>query len=128
MKKLGIVCLLYLLTSNVMFSQVTYPRMLGDSLVVITADQMKVSNLIFLEHEKLLKTDSIKDEQIKSLKEVVEYSFQLDTLYNNKVIEYEKSIQTYEKKNKKLKKTNKIFGYGWIGSSLIAIALGILAW
>lgn len=111
-----------------MFSQVTYPRMLGDSLVVITADQMKVSNLIFLEHEKLLKTDSIKDEQIKSLKEVVEYSFQLDTLYNNKVIEYEKSIQIYEKKNKKLKKTNKIFGYGWIGSSLIAIALGILAW
>lgn len=89
---------------------------------------MKVSNLIFSEHEKLLKTDSIKDEQIKSLKEVVEYSFQLDTLYNNKVIEYEKSIQTYEKKNKKLKNINKIFGYGWIGSSLIAIVLGILAW
>lgn len=89
---------------------------------------MKVSNLIFLEHEKLLKTDSIKDEQIKSLKEVVEYSFQLDTLYENKMTEYEKSIQTYEKKNKKLKKTNKIFGYGWLGSSLIAIALGILAW
>ena len=50
--------------------------MLGDSLVVITADQMKVTNLIFLEPEKLLRTDSIKDEQIKSLKEVVEYSFQ----------------------------------------------------
>ena len=102
--------------------------MLGDSLVVITADQMKLSNLIFTEHEKLLKTDSIKTQQIESLKEAVSYSLQLDTLYDNKVAEYEQTIQAYEKKNKKLKKTNKIFGYGFLTSTLAAIGLAILAW
>ena len=87
---------------------------------------MKISNLIFLEHEKLLKTDSIKDEQIKSLEEAIKYSFQLDTLYDNKMAEYEKSIQKYEKKNKKLKKLNKIFGYGWIGSTVAAVVFAML--
>lgn len=87
---------------------------------------MKISNLIFAEHEKLLKTDSIKTQQIESLKEAVSYSLQLDTLYDNKVQEYEKTIQTYEKKNKKLKKLNKIFGYGWFGSTVAAVVFAVL--
>ena len=87
---------------------------------------MKISNLVFAEHEKLLKTDSIKTQQIESLKEAVSYSLQLDTLYNNKAREYEQTIQNYEKKNKKLKKLNKIFGYGWFGSTVAAIVFAVL--
>lgn len=87
---------------------------------------MKISNLIFAEHEKLLKTDSIKTQQIESLKEAVSYSLQLDTLYDNKAQEYEKTIQNYEKKNKKLKKLNKIFGYGWFGSTVAAVVFAVL--
>ena len=86
---------------------------------------MKISNLIFAEHEKLLKTDSIKTQQIESLKEAVSYSLQLDTLYDNKISEYEKNLQAYEKKNNKLKKTNKFFGFGWLGTALIAVVLAI---
>ena len=89
---------------------------------------MKISNLVFAEHEKLLKTDSIKTEQIKSLEEAVKYSLQLDTLYDSKLAEYEKNLQAYEKKNNKLKKTNKVFGFGWLGTALVTVALAIFAW
>ena len=55
MKKYIIPFLVSLLTPIVSFSQTTYPKILNDSLIVITPLQLKQTNLIFVEHCKLKK-------------------------------------------------------------------------
>lgn len=49
------------------FSQTIYPKALNDSLVVITNNQLKQTNLIFIEHQKL------KQEAIEFQKQIQEY-------------------------------------------------------
>ena len=53
MKKVLIVLLLSLLPTMFTFSQTIYPKLTQDSLIVITPTQLKKTNLIFLEHQKL---------------------------------------------------------------------------
>lgn len=98
-------------------------------MIVITPTQLKQTNLIFLEHEKLLKTDSIYRSQIDILNQAIAVSIELDSVYNSKLDNYYQEIQNKEaenaklkKKAKRLKKLNLIFG----GSSVIAIVLALL--
>ena len=86
---------------------------------------MKIANLVFSEHEMLLKTDSIQKQQIASLNEAVSYSLQLDTIYNNKEANYLKQIKSLEKKNKRKATWNKILGGGF-GISLFAFLASML--
>ena len=53
MKKKVVLFLVSLLIPILSFSQDIYPKLLNDSLVVITPLQLKKTNLIFLEHRKL---------------------------------------------------------------------------
>ena len=64
------------------FSQTTYPKLVNDSLIVITPIQLKSTNLIFLEHSKFKK-------QLK------EFDTQLH-IYNNLLNEYAKSDTLYK--------------------------------
>ena len=52
MRKKVILFLISLLIPILSFSQSTYPKTIGDSLIVITPLQLKKTNLIFLEHRK----------------------------------------------------------------------------
>ena len=52
MRKKVILFLINLLIPILSFSQDIYPKLLNDSLVVITPLQLKKTNLIFLEHRK----------------------------------------------------------------------------
>lgn len=83
-----LILLISLLPTMWCSSQNTYPKLVNDSLVVITPQQLKATNLIFLEHKKLKleipelkkqltsyeslinsyeKTDSVRNAQVKRL-------------------------------------------------------------
>lgn len=98
-------------------SQNTYPKLTNDSLIVITPQQLKATNLIFLEHKKFkreipelnnqivtyetliqsyVQSDSIQNVQIERLKTYSEHSEQV---MQNQL----KEISKLETKNKLLK-------------------------
>lgn len=108
-----------------MFCQVTYPRMLGDSLVVMTSEQVKIINLTLNDHERLVKTDSLQKEEIRLLTEAVQYSFQLDSLYTKKEAELNATIKKTEKKLKRSRKVSCFLGAGFLGS-LAAFIVSVL--
>lgn len=97
-------------------SQNMYPKLVDDSLVVITPQQLKASNLIFLEHKKLklerfelnkqltsyelltanyAKTDSIRLQQLAR----AELQMQM---YDEAISKQQKQIAKMNKKNKRL--------------------------
>ena len=118
MKKKLIIFLLSLLIPTVSFSQNIYPKILNDSLIVITPIQLKQTNLIFLEHSKYVKefpilhskirlldnmnkmwqsSDSIKSNTIKECRETIKNNYsQLESLSSQ--------LATSDSDNKKLKK------------------------
>lgn len=94
-------------------SQNMYPKLVDDSLVVITPQQLKASNLIFLEHKKLklerfelnkqltsyelltAKTDSIRLQQLAR----AELQMQM---YDEAISKQREQIAKMNKKNKRL--------------------------
>lgn len=99
-----------------LFSQNMYPKLVDDSLVVITPQQLKASNLIFLEHKKLklerfelnkqltsyelltanyAKTDSIRLQQLAR----AELQMQM---YDEAISKQREQIAKMNKKNKRL--------------------------
>lgn len=112
-------------------SQNMYPKLVDDSLVVITPQQLKASNLIFLEHKKLklerfelnkqltsyelltanyAKTDSIR------LQQLAQAELQMQ-MYDEAISKQREQIAKMNKKNKRLT-TLSIGGF--------AISIGLL--
>ena len=61
------------------FSQTTYPRIVSDSLVLITSSQLKQTNLIFAEHQKL-KSMNVQLDAKFDLQEEISYIFNQSTM------------------------------------------------
>ena len=53
MRRILVILLISIFPKILCFSQTTYPRIVSDSLVLITSSQLKQTNLIFAEHQKL---------------------------------------------------------------------------
>lgn len=113
-------------------SQITYPKLTSDSLVVITPQQLKAANLIFLEHKKL------KLEKGELLKQVNSYelitanliksdSIRVEQLQRSKMQLqiYDEALQTEQKKLKKMNRKIKRLTTISIGGC--AISVGLLA-
>lgn len=126
MRKLVIALLLSLLTPIVSLSQSTYPIIRTDSLVTITPEQLKITNLIFNEHKFLLEKVDILNNQVSNLE-------QINTLYEIQDSVRCKEIETYKqayedsfKKYNRLDKRYKTYKYISFGSVLLLI--GALIW
>lgn len=117
-------------------SQNMYPKLVDDSLVVITPQQLKASNLIFLEHKKLklerfelnkqltsyelltanyAKTDSIRLQQLAR----AELQMQM---YDEAISKQREQIAKMNKKNKRLT-TLSIGGFAISGGLLLALLI-----
>lgn len=117
-------------------SQNMYPKLVDDSLVVITPQQLKASNLIFLEHKKLklerfelnkqltsyelltanyAKTDSIRLQQLAR----AELQMQM---YDEAISKQREQIAKMSKKNKRLT-TLSIGGFAISVSLLLALLI-----
>lgn len=68
-------------------SQNTFPKLTNDSLIVITPQQLKATNLIFLEHEKLRLQVPRLDTIILTYEEMIKSYERSIQLQNTKVIE-----------------------------------------
>lgn len=67
------------------FSQTTYPKLTSDSLIVITPQQLKTTNLIFLEHSKL-KIEAVElNKQIASYDSLIKSYEVSDSIQNMRV-------------------------------------------
>lgn len=134
MKKILILFLLNLLIPTVGFSQSTYPKILQDSLIVITNNQLKTTNLIFLEHRKFKTEIALKDSIITQLQFKNDNLNKIELLRINQIqncndtlLVREKTIETLNKSLSKNKiKTKWLTGLTIGGFSISTVLLTLL--
>lgn len=86
------------------FSQTTYPQITKDSLVVITHQQLKQTNVIFEEHYNLKRENHLLYEEIIIMDSMINNLEMSSNYYNECVDNYKDSIVV---KNKQISDLNK---------------------
>lgn len=111
-------------------SQNTYPKLTNDSLIVITPQQLKATNLIFLEHKKLKLEIPELNKQIASYESLIKSYEQTDSVRNAQVkrlmlhVEVsEQVMQNQLREINKLKSKNKLFKGLTIGGVTVSVIL-----
>lgn len=108
MRKLGILLLINLLIPIVVSSQTisknTYPKILGDSIVLITPEQLKETNLIFNEHNLLKAKVPLLERKIQVLTEINDNHSKIDSLRVQEINQYKANVDKL-KKSIKIKNT-----------------------
>lgn len=113
------------------FSQTTYPHILSDSLVVITANQLKTTNLIFLEHAELEELNQKLNTQLLNYKNLYTRELTIDSLYDIAIEEYKNELDatstTIKQQQSIIKKASKKLKWWRLsGCGVVLILLG--AW
>lgn len=92
-------------------SQNMYPKLVDDSLVVITPQQLKASNLIFLEHKKLKLERFELNKQLTSYELLTANYAKTDSIRLQQLARAELQMQTYDeaisKQREQIAKMNK---------------------
>lgn len=95
--------------------------------ILITPQQLKTTNLIFNEHQKLKEENTLLYEQIQNYKDLSSLNEQIDSLYleqiNSLTIDYSEQIETL---NQMIAKEKKITKYWKIGG--ISVSVCLLIW
>lgn len=127
MKRITILFLTILLVRTICFSSNTSEAIRQGSTVSITSDQLKYTNLIFIEHKKLLEENKLLLQQVQNYKVKTNYLLTTDSLRvaqisNYKLINREHSIQI-ENLNKTIKKKDRAVTCWKIGGITVSIGL-----
>ena len=134
MKRTVILFLISLLATIAIFSQnISYPKQISDSTVEITAQQLKQTNLIFVEHNTLKAENKELNLQISKYQELVNNYKKQDSINNIKINEL-MEFSTYannemvlkDKEISKLKHTKKNLKLFTICGFSISALLGVL--
>lgn len=124
MKRSTILFIISLLTTIAISSQDIYPKKLNDSLVVITADQLKQTNLIFLEHSHLIQENDILSEKLDLQDELIFNYQQMDSINRTNLIKLNKELDFSKSEVVRLnKKVNTQRTILWVGSSALVAAI-----
>lgn len=124
MKRNVILLLVSLLTTIVTFSQDIYPKNIGDSLVIITANQLKEANLIFLEHSQLITENDMLYDKLDLQDELIFNYQQMDSINRANIITLNSQLDfTKNKVDKLTKQLNNHKVYFWIGGGALATAI-----
>ncbi len=127
MKKLVIILLVSLLTPIMSFSQSTYPITGSDSLITITAEQLKSINLIFNEHRYFKEKVSLLTEQVEDLSKLNSLYVEQDSIRCKEIDEYKNAYEDSFKKYNRLNKRYKIIK-GISFATILTTLLGIVVW
>lgn len=110
------------------FSQTTYPKLTSDSLIVITPQQLKATNLIFLEHKKLKLEVPELNKQIVSYESLINSYAKSDSLKNSQIdeltnyMEISKQVRENQLREiNKLKSKNQLYKGLSIGGVTISV-------
>lgn len=130
MKKFVILFFLILSMTTTCFSQSISSGIEKDSIVLITPDQLKEANLIFIEHQKLLRENDLLFKQISNYKLDNELLLKTDSLRTLQLENYEGLTESYnlkiEQLNKEIKRKNNTLLVWRVGS--VAVGVGLLVW
>lgn len=107
-------------------SQNTYKVSVEDSMIVITPTQLKQTNLIFNEHNKLLKENKILNGIISDYSKIVVSYKTLDSLNNTKISNYQQEIDKTKETLKKSKFWNRVKTWTICGISLYALIITLI--
>ena len=97
-----------------------------DTVVVITPIQLKTANLIFADHEMLLKKVPLLESKITNLETINSNWSQVDSLRSNQVTMYKEALAVKDKDLKRLNKSLKTVKYAASGSIITTIILALL--
>ena len=128
-ERIALILLLSLFTRTWSFSQTTYPQIVNDSLVIITAEQLKATNLVFLEHSTLKSINAQLESQLQDCKALYDNELQLEAKYNEVTNEYAKELdesrKEIEQQQQIINKTNHQLKWWRISScSVVLILIG----
>lgn len=127
MKRTLIALLIMILARITCFSSTTSIPTESDSIVSVTTSDLKYANLIFVEHSKLLKENSLLYQQVGNYVELNNQLTQIDSLRLQQINEYDKLSQNYaiqiDALNKEVKKKNKAIRYWQIGGVTVSVGL-----
>lgn len=130
MKKFVILFFLILSVTTTCFSQNILVKENNDTIVLITPKQLKETNLIFVEHQKLLRENDLLFKQISNYKLDNELLLQADSLRILQLKNYEALTESYnlkvEQLNKEIKKKNNTIIAWKIGG--VTVSVGLLIW
>lgn len=112
------------------FSQTTYPKLTSDSLIVITPQQLKATNLIFLEHKKLKLEVPELNKQIVSYESLINSYAKSDSLKNSQIggltnyMEVSEQVRENQLREiNKLKSKNQLYKGLSIGGVTVSVIL-----
>ena len=128
MKRIVVLFLIMILLKTMSFSQSMSININQDTIVSITSEQLKYSNLIFVEHEKLIVENSLLNKQLENQELKIQLlektdSLRLNQLYYYKELDKKHSLQI-EDLNKTIKNKDKAIEIFKIGG--ITISCGLL--
>ena len=130
MKKNITMFLLTLLMTTTCFSQTILTETKKDSTVLITSEQLKRTNLIFVEHEALLKSNSLLSQQLINYKLSNDLLLKTDSIRKIEIDNYKLLTESFNSKintlNKKIKQKDKVILTLKIGG--ITVSSGLLLW
>ena len=130
MKKFVILFFLILLVKTTCFSQNILVRENNDTVVLITPNQLKEANLVFIEHQKLLRENNLLLKQISNYKLDNELLLKMDSLRTLQLLNYEELTKSYnfkiEQLNKEIKRKNNALLAWKIGG--VTVSAGLLIW
>lgn len=99
----------------------------NDSIVCISIQDIKYANLIFAEHNKLMKDNILLSQQIENYKTLTNTLVQVDSLRIEQLNEYSILNQNYQERiedlNKQIKKKNKTLLIWQIGGITVSTSL-----
>lgn len=119
-KKLSILLLVMMLPMTTFSLPTTLNGIEKDSIVFLTPLQLKETNLIFVEHHKLLIENKLLYEQLNNYKEDNKFLLKSDSLRQSQIIIY-KNIN--DSLNSSLKKKKKELFLWQVGGILIVLGL-----
>ena len=112
------------MTTIATFSQNTYPKNLGDSLVVITAEQLKEANLIFLEHSYLIDENNLLLDELDNKDKLIFNYQQMDSINRTRIIKLVDELDFSKNKVDRLtKQLNNHKKYFWVGGSVLIASI-----
>lgn len=124
MRRYVILLVISLLTTIASFSQNTYPKNINDSLVVITAEQLKQANLIFLEHSYLLNENSVLREEVFTQDKLILNYHKMDSINKKRIITLTNQVDFANNKVEKLnKQLNSHKVYFWVGGTALVASI-----
>ena len=91
--------------------------------IKITSEQLRITNLIFAEHNKLSSQVLLLENQVRNLEKVDSIWLHTDSIRRKQITQYEQVIQQQEKKLKKDKKLSRFKDFIISGLSILSLCL-----